>query len=58
MVAKSYRCPRYPKFSFSSQIVVEDGARAAIDPHLQRLVEIDPWSGCTVFPSGATCQPR
>ena len=57
-VTKTYRCPRYPRFSIATRIVFDDGVFATTDPHLQQLVEIHPWFGRAVFLDGVEHGPR
>ena len=55
-VTKTYRCPRYPRFSIATGIVFDEGVFATTDPHLQQLVEIKPWFGRHVFLDGVEHQ--
>ncbi|MFI5165004.1 MAG: hypothetical protein ACHQQS_00120 [Thermoanaerobaculales bacterium] len=48
-MAKTYRCPRFPKYSIGPRVIFEDGVFTTSDPELQHLVEINPWFGRHVF---------
>ena len=51
-VTKTYRCPRFRNHHIGSEVVFKDGVFTTTNPHLQLLVEINPWFGHFIFLDG------
>lgn len=57
-MTKTYRYPRFPKYSIGERVIFEDGVFTTSDPQLQHLVEINPWFGRFVFLDSTPQPPK